>query len=220
MYIDRKEALRYMGYRGQKIDDKVEKLLDACIDEITEVSKNSFTYEIFEIERAEDGLLLKGTNLILRGSDISAHLSKSDKCAVMAATLGLEADRRISLYSRTDLAKGLVFDACAASAVESLCDAVQAEIEGKAKAMGFEITSRYSPGYGDFSIDHQRGIARVLKVYERIGISVNENSIMIPRKSVTAVIGFQKDECSVKKHDCRSCKDSNCIFRKDGNKNE
>ncbi|MGE5629464.1 MAG: vitamin B12 dependent-methionine synthase activation domain-containing protein [Caulobacteraceae bacterium] len=220
MYIDREEALRYMGYKGQKLDANVERLLDACIDEITEISKGSFTYEIFDIERVEEGLWLKGTTLILRGRDIDAHLSKSEKCAVMAVTLGLEIDRRIAFYSKTDLTRSLIFDACATAAVESLCDEVQVEIEAKAKAMSLEITSRYSPGYGDLPIDHQREIARVLKVYERIGLSVNESSIMIPRKSVTAVIGMQKDKCSTKNHDCRSCKDKNCIYRKGGNKNE
>lgn len=220
MYIDKKEALRYMGYRGQKLDENMEKLLDACIKEVQDISKNSFTYEIFDIERVEEGVSLKGTTLILRGEDIAVHLLKSEKCAVMAVTLGLETDRRIAFYSKTNLTKGLVFDACAAASVESLCDMIQAEIEVKAKTMGLATTSRYSPGYGDFSIENQKEIGRVLKVYERIGLSVNESSIMIPRKSVTAVIGMQRERCIVENHKCISCKNTNCLYRKDGNEDE
>ncbi|HYF82475.1 MAG TPA: vitamin B12 dependent-methionine synthase activation domain-containing protein [Clostridia bacterium] len=216
MYIDRKEALRYMGYRGQKIADNLQCLLDDCIDEVMDISKNSFIYEIFDIERREDGLCMKGSTLILRGEAIHAHLQKAEKCAVMAVTLGLEVDRRIAFYSKTDLTKSLVFDACAAAAVESLCDIVQSEIASKAMTMELEITSRFSPGYGDFSIDIQREIAKVLKTYEKIGLSVNESSIMIPRKSVTAVISLQYDKCSVKSHKCNNCEDKYCLYRKDG----
>jgi len=138
----------------------------------------------------------------------------------MAVTLGLEADKRISFYSRTDLTKGLIFDACATAAAEALCDIVQEEIEAKAKVMGLKTTKRYSPGYGDFSIDIQKEIARVLKTYEKIGLAVNECSIMIPRKSVTAVIGMQTEGCGTKSHECGSCKDKDCMFRKDGNDDE
>jgi hypothetical protein len=220
MYINRKEALRYMGYSGQKIDDNLQELLDACIDELMDISKQSFIYEIFDIQWAENGLCLKGSTLVLHGEDIHAHLLMAGKCAVMAATVGLEVDRRIAFYSKTDLTKGLMLDACATAAVESLCDMVQEEIRVKAVTMGLEITSRFSPGYGDFSIGIQKDIAKVLKTYEKIGLSVNESSIMIPRKSVTAVIGMQVGKCSLESHKCKSCEDKYCLYRKVGEVDE
>lgn len=215
MYIDRKEALRYMGYRGQKLDHETERLLDECIEEILSISKNSYVYDVFDIERQEEGMYLKGTKLFLEGEAIREHLSKARECAVMAVTLGLEVERRIALYTKTELTKGLVFDACAAAAVESLCDLVQDEIKSKAEVMGLEITGRFSPGYGDFPIEMQKEIISVLKAYERIGLSVNESSVMIPRKSVTAVIGLQQESCGSQTSGCDCCKDINCRYRKD-----
>jgi cobalamin-dependent methionine synthase I len=138
----------------------------------------------------------------------------------MAVTLGLEADRQIAFYTKTDLTKALVFDACAAAAVEALSDMVQDEIAVKAKTIGLEITARFSPGYGDFSIGIQREIVRVLKTYEKIGLGVNESSIMIPRKSVTAFIGMQSEKCSEKSHECDRCEDKNCLYRKDSDNDE
>lgn len=220
MHIDKKEALRYMGYRGQSINDNMEGLLNDCIAEVMDISEKSFVYEVFDIERVEEGLCLKETTLILKGEDIQEHLAKSAKCAVMAVTLGLEVDKRIAFYSRTDLTRGLIFDACAAAAVEALCDTTQEEIEAKAKTMGLEITSRYSPGYGDFPIDLQKEIAKVLKTHKMIGLAVNEYSIMIPRKSVTAVIGMQSEGCSIKSHKCGDCEDKHCLYRKDRDDDE
>ena len=220
MYIDKKEALRYMGYRGQSINDNMEALLNDCIAEVMDISEKNFVYEVFDIERVEEGLSLKETTLVLRGEDIQKHLAKSEKCAVMAVTLGLEADKRIAFYSRTDLTKGLIFDACAAAAVEALCDTAQEEIKAKAKTMGLEITPRYSPGYGDFPIDIQKEIAKVLNTYKMIGLAVNEYSIMIPRKSVTAVIGIQSEGCGTKTYKCSDCEDKYCLYRKDSDDSE
>ena len=214
MYIDRKEVLRYMGYRGQNIGHTTEKLLNDCIDEVASVSKESFLYEIFDIERAAEGLCLKGTTLTLAGEDIGRHLAGSEKCALMAVTLGLEVDKRINFYSKTDIAKALVFDACATAAAESICDTVQEKIETVAKSMGFETTTRFSPGYGDFPIGIQKELAKVLKTYEGIGLSVNESSIMIPRKSVTAFIGLRREKSDESGNSCESCGRRNCSFRK------
>ncbi|HWQ29759.1 MAG TPA: hypothetical protein VN549_02115, partial [Negativicutes bacterium] len=201
-------------YRGQEMARTLQELLDNCIEEVQTVSRQDYIYEIFDIERDGSELRLKGTALALPGKDICSHLSKADKCVVMAATLGLETDRRIALYSRTNLTRGIVFDASAGVAIESLCDQVQEEIADKAGIMGYDITQRFSPGYGDLPIDIQGDITRVLKAYERIGLGVNENSVMIPRKSVTALIGMQKEGCATKEHKCTSCDNKNCLYRK------
>lgn len=214
MYIDKKEALRYMGYRGQKIDNVLQELLDNCIEEVQTVSRKDYIYDIFDIERRGSELCLKGTALVLPGKDIGAHLSRAEKCVVMAATLGLETDRRIAFYSRTDLTRGIVFDASAGAAIESLCDEIQEDIAAKAGSMGFEITQRFSPGYGDLPIDIQGDITRVLRAYERIGLGVNESNVMIPRKSVTAFIGLQKESCASTEHKCANCDNNSCLYRR------
>ena len=59
----------------------------------------------------------------------------------------------------------------------------------------------------------------LLKTYERLGLSVNESSIMIPRKSVTAFIGMKREKCRKENNKCKSCKYSDCVFRKEVDNN-
>lgn len=219
MVIDKNEVLRYLGYRGQNIDASIESLLEECLNELQTISKDKYVYSIFDMERRNSHIALKDTTLIFKGADINKHLMYSKRCVLMAATLGLEVDKHIDLYSRTDLTKGIIFDACASSAIEGLCDSLEEKIRKEAKNMGYEITSRYSPGYGDFSMYIQKDILQVLKAYERIGLTVNENHIMIPRKSVTAVIGFQKVKCAEKNDKCSRCNQNDCLYRKSGEGN-
>ncbi|MBU3129211.1 vitamin B12 dependent-methionine synthase activation domain-containing protein [Clostridium tagluense] len=216
MKIDKKEVLRYLGYKNQDIDKSLTDLIEVCCKEVIEVIKESFVYEIFDIERTNHEIFLLGSTLVLKDVDIINHLSDSKKCIVLAATLGIEVDSRIAFYSRFNITKGLIMDACATTAIESLCDELQVHIMEKALTDNFQITSRYSPGYGDFSIDNQSNILNILEAYKKIGLSVTENNIMLPRKSVTALIGLGENATLYPKNKCKSCKNGDCDFRKDG----
>jgi cobalamin-dependent methionine synthase I len=109
----------------------------------------------------------------------------------MAVTLGNLVDAKIRYYEKFNLTKALILDACATVIIESACDEIQEEIKKEALKTNKGITYRYSPGYGDFPIDIQKKILDILEAQKKIGLSVTEDSILIPRKSVTAVIGFQ-----------------------------
>ena len=214
MEIDKKEVLRYLGYKNQKFDKSIIDLIEECCTEVIDICKENFVYEIFDIERKNDKIFLLGSTLVLEDTDIINHLVNSRKCVVMAATLGIEVDSRIAYYSRFDITKGLIMDACATTAIESVCNELQTEIMEEALKDNLHITNRYSPGYGDFSIENQREILNVLDAYKKIGLSVTENSIMLPRKSVTAFIGLSEIE-SLKPNDkCVNCKNVDCEFQK------
>ncbi|MBU3092029.1 methionine synthase [Clostridium sp. CM028] len=219
MVIDKQEVLRYLGYKNQIINKSIIDLVDECCGEIIDICKENFVYEIFDIERKNDQIFLLGSTLVLKDADIINLLVNSRKCVVMAATLGINVDSRISYYSRFNITKGLIMDACATTAIETLCNELQDEIMKNALIDNLHITTRYSPGYGDFSIDNGSEILNVLDAYKKIGLSITENSIMIPRKSVTALIGLS-EVASLKSIDklqkCKICKNKNCEFRKDG----
>ena len=55
---------------------------------------------------------------------------------------------------------------------------------------GKSLTMRYSPGYGDLDISANKDILQVLDAHKRIGVTVTNTGIMIPRKSVVALIGI------------------------------
>ncbi len=219
MIIDKNEALRYLGYKGQKVDINLENLLDQSIQELYLISKGKYIYDIFDLERQRDCIYIKGTAFYLHGKDIKTHLEHSEKCALMAVTLGLEVDKHIIMYSKTHLTKSVIFDACASAAVEGLCDRVEEEIKVKAQNTGYVLTSRYSPGYGDFPLSTQEDLLRILNAYNSIGLSVSENHIMLPRKSVTAVMGLQKKDCVMHSNKCSQCDNYDCEYRRN-NHNE
>lgn len=214
MIIDKLEILRYLGHTNQDVDSNTEQLLNECLVEIHHLMANKFVYDVFDLHKEENTISLQNTILVMESKDIANHLAKSDKCVLMAASLGLEVDMRIAYYSKVNVTKSLILDACASTAIESLCDDIQELVRKEACDHGYNITSRFSPGYGDLPITLQKPITQVLRTYPKIGLTVNQSSIMLPRKSVTAIIGWQKEEVVTEIIKCKRCNKPNCSFRR------
>ena len=90
------------------------------------------------------------------------------------------------------------------------------EIKEKINKDNF-MTWRFSPGYGDLPITLQREFVRVTDAEKRIGLTVNEGGILLPRKSVTAIIGLSKEPIPKQRRGCAYCNmNKTCQFRRGG----
>lgn len=211
---DKLEALRYLGYKSDIIDNDTLKLLEESIAELKEISDLKYVYNVFNITKTNDNINFENRIMNIKSKDLQDLFKNCEKVCVMAVTLGFEVERKIKYYTMTNLSKAVVFDACAASYIESLCDYTEAEIKELASKDGCNITFRYSPGYGDVPISHQESILNALNAQRLIGLSVSDSSILIPRKSVTAFIGFATGD-EVYKKSCFNCNlFGNCSYSK------
>ena len=217
LQVDKSEVLRYLGHRGQEIDENIKKLVSECREEIKKTINPKWTYEYRNINITNEGVEVEGTNLILYGNDIKDLLKECRKCALMAVTLGNEIERKTRFYERTNLTKALILDACANTIVEEICDKVEDEIKREAAKENMSITYRYSPGYGDLPIETQNSFLRTVNAEKIIGLTVSSSNILLPRKSVTAIIGLSDKKIEKKKRDCSTCNNrENCSFRREG----
>lgn len=194
--IDKNEVLRYLGYRNQNLDRVTDDLIDECMEEMRGLIKEKHIYRFFDIYIENGNVYLDETNLMLTGNDIRNHLKKSESCALMAVTLGNNVDSKIRYYERKSITRALILDACATTAVEEICDEICEDLEKTVNKQNKTLTSRYSPGYGDLSIDIQKDFLSVLGAEKAIGLTANSHSILIPRKSVTAIVGVVEERAS------------------------
>ena len=75
-------------------------------------------------------------------------------------------------------------------AVEEAADDLERQIKEKVRSEGKYLTNRYSPGYGDFPIEVQRQLLDYLNAGRAIGLTLTPTNLMVPRKSITAVLGI------------------------------
>ncbi|WP_027438137.1 hypothetical protein [Lachnospira multipara] len=215
--IDKKEALRYLGYRNTKLDDNILSLIDECEERVRQIATPRYVYKVFDFEEKEDGIILEDTNLYMKGNSITNHLKNCEKAIGIAVTIGEGIDREIRVLSHTNLAKSVVFDAFASACVEQVCEKVEDILRKEFK--GLNMTFRFGIGYGDLSLSYQKNFIKVLDATRKIGINVGTTDMMIPTKSVTAIIGLTSKEIPRMNRNCRDCNlNGNCNIQKSGNR--
>lgn len=124
--------------------------------------------------------------LELCSKELKAALCGCARAVIFVATVGAQADRLIAKYSRIAPARALITDALCTERVEALCDTFCKELSN---AVG-KTTARFSPGYGDLSLEYQRDIFKLLQCEKRIGVCLSENLLMTPTKTVSAIVGI------------------------------
>lgn len=212
---DRTEILRYLGYSGQALDSQTQDLLELCIQTITKAVKPKFCYTIFPLKQT-DSIFLAGCNLELPGNSIRKHLAGCEQVILLGATLGIEADNLIRISEAESMTRAVILDAVATELIEQLCNQAEKEIRREIQKDNLSLTSRFSPGYGDLPLTLQGRISAILDTSRKIGLTVTEQSLMLPRKSVTALMGISKKPCHQTRHSCHLCsKKGTCQFQKE-----
>ena len=159
----------------------------------------------------------KAENLLLPGDDIEKLLEQCRETVLFAATLGPEIDQITRKYEVIDAADALIMDACASVAIENVCNHFEEDLCREITKEGKYLTDRFSPGYGDLSLEIQKDLCRMLNASRRIGLTVSESMLMVPCKSVTAIMGIAEQPQPHRASGCEVCsRFRTCEFRKEG----
>jgi len=218
--LNKSAILRYLRYRKkQELPKELDTMIDKMIIKIQKVAKPRYHYQIFDLKVDEENNKIEvlDTKLILTGKKIVEHLLYAKKIALLVATLGIEVDRKIRHYNISDATKALIADAVCTDYIEKVCDLAEADLK-KILGNSWYLNRRFSPGYGDLPLSVQTDLLETMQSFRKLGIHLNNNLLMIPMKSVTAVIGlFDQKELAKpnwQKNECENCQmEQQCSFR-------
>lgn len=208
-----REAVRYLGYGRHAVDEHTLALVESSFKELEESACERIIYRIFDLEFQADGHIIIG-KMNINSRNLGKNLSGCEKVIVLGATLGAKVDMLLRKYALSDMARVVVLQACAAAMLEEYLDVWQEKEETEQEKAGYYLRPRFSPGYGDFSIEHQEMILRMLDTAKTIGLTMTDSSMLTPSKSVTAVIGLSRLKTSCHKKGCESCDKKDCIYRR------
>lgn len=218
--IERNEVLRYLRYKNQEIESSFSEKIDLAIEETKKIITPKAIYGIYPIKFLKNKIEIEGTNLVLESKDILRLLRGCEYCILMVATIGTKIDMEIRKTEYVDLSKSIIMDSAATTFIERCCDAIQNDIKKEFEKNKKHLTMRYSPGYGDLPLECGKEILNILQS-QKIGVTSNDKGIMIPRKSVNAIIGIydsnNRENMDIdNKRSCANCKNyNNCIYRRE-----
>lgn len=161
-------------------------------EKATDSARTDVTAESTGEERAEKLPLIKIGSIQFESKYLARNLAGCSKVILIASTIGPLADNLIRRFTKLDAAKAAIMQAAGAMFIESYLDSFNAQLEKEAEEQGYKLHSRFSPGYGDVSLEIQRHFFSILPCTQRIGLTLTDSLVMAPEKSVTAFIGMEK----------------------------
>lgn len=187
--LDRGMLLR-MLHMTEDADPALLHLLDDCTAALCAAVTPRTLWRLLPV--THDGEQVTLGTLPLGGRDIAKHLTGCDSAILLAATLTSAADDLIRRAEHTDLMRAVMLDSAAGCAVEAVCEELTASLRERFAPEYPYLTERFSAGYGDFPLPQQRDLIALLDAPRKIGLTVTEHNMLLPLKSVTAVIGLSK----------------------------
>ena len=209
---DAGEVFRYLGYGNRIPDEETGELAEECIKELLRVSEERICVREFPVT-VRDGSLDCGC-FQTSSRSLLKNLGGCARVLVMAATLGTGVDRLLLKYGKLFMARAVVMQAAAAALIEEVCDRNFESWRKEYEEKGLYLRPRFSPGYGDFPLSVQKDLLGGLEAGKRLGITLTEGGLMMPSKSVTAVIGISPVKGFCRTEGCEACEKKDCPYRR------
>ena len=187
MEVNRSEVLRYLRMGNVQPDAVLEARLSAVEREVLAAARPAAHWRLVPVEGDAAGYRVGG--LALTSRQLWATLAGCRHAFLFCATLGAGVDALLRAYGPRSAADLVMAQAVATALVETWCDACEERMRQEPAVRGETLRMRYSPGYGDLPLEVQRPLLAALDAARQAGITLSSALLMMPSKSVSAIIG-------------------------------
>lgn len=214
--LDRSEVFRRLGCGPAAPDERTQRQIDACEAELLAAAEPRGVFRRLALRWDGGTPLVADAGWRLEGQDIALHLARCHSVLLLAVTLGVGVDRLLQRAGAGELFRAVALDAVASAAAEAAAEAGEREAVRLCRDGEFH-TGRFSPGYGDLPIAGQRELLALLDAPRSIGLTATRDALLVPRKSVTALIGVADVPVRGRLAGCGNCRlREKCEYRKRG----
>ncbi len=196
-----REALHFLGWRGTPVEPELMQTLRTLCRETAAALEPRAILRRFPLRDGD----FDGTGFRPRGRDARALLATCREGVLLAATLGAGSERMLLREQARGASRALLLDAVLSAGIEAVCDGIEARLREECEAQGLFLTDRFSPGYGDMPLEQTKEMLAVLDAQKRIGLTVTATGLMMPRKSVTAILGISETPVERRPSGCEGC---------------
>ncbi len=187
--VEKEKVLKELGYYRKKksvLSPSIDALIEEEMEKARGLVKGRGVYVVLPVESKSKGeIVLK--DITLKGEAIARAMAEATEIALFVDTIGPALEAEVNrLYQKDEYTKATILDTIGSVAADQGAEYLNSLIVEKAKKKG---TPRFSPGYGDWDLSIQKRFLEVTQA-SKIGVTCNEAFFMIPRKSVSAVIGL------------------------------
>ena len=212
--ITENHIIELLGYDADTVPEPVSETIRFILVDLPVKVRLKSGYKIFnprKVRLTGDYFIIDNRNFNC-GKIIYSSLKNSETIAFMISSVGEEIERWSKYFmDNNEMLKGYLIDKVASKLVEQLADKTELLLEDELMEIELKATNRYSPGYCGWNVADQQKLFSLLPS-KFCGVLVNDNSMMMPVKSVSAVIGIGPN-VEKKSYECSICEIDFCYKR-------
>jgi hypothetical protein len=212
--IDRETLLKIAGYSDKRpAPPRLVSAADRIVERALALAHPRAVYEVHETAQDDDGAITLGGGRFT-GKILARVLKASDLAAVYAVTLGPELDTEASGFAaKGDVLSSVLLDTAGTLVLATASIALIGRIfNTEAAPRGWAVTPPFGPGQCRWDLAEQRVLFDLI-VPPRIGISLTDTFLMIPKKSVSGLLGIGKPGEISTDTPCQLCDRKDCPGR-------
>ena len=123
-------------------------------------------------------------------------------------------DEASRLMKENDQLSGYLLDRIGSFAVENLAENFENSLRKKYSSKMKSVSNRFSPGYCDWPTSAQLKLSKLVG-FGRAGVKLTKSSMMVPKKSISSIVGIGPESLfSKRKSQCSVCDLKDCNYRR------
>jgi len=188
-------------------------LVDEYLEYANDLVDSVYSYVIRDIYWVQGSHVVIENWVTFESRVIARLLEQCQKVALFTLTIGDHLEEMVCQLTENGLIlQATVLDAIGSVTVERVADFVQGRIREVSRAQGLATSRRFSPGYCDWDVSQQKMVFRAIDG-DSAGIRLTEGCLMLPRKSISGIIGIGPS--GVEDYNpCKTCDKHDCVGRR------
>jgi hypothetical protein len=188
-----REVLRREGLGGgAKVRPEIKDLILELLASVKKAHllEPAAAYEYYAVSGMNGSQISLEGDKAIHSPLIPAIFPEAKEVAVAVITIGSKLEKEVTNYSKSgEVLRGMILDGIGSAAVDMLAPEVLRLIAAEVSPRGYEISSPVNPGMPGFPLTEQWNLLELVNTRE-IGVSLTPSGILVPRKSVSIVIGI------------------------------
>ena len=149
----------------------------------------AIAYEFCQVKEINDGGARLQGHIFLKTDLLQKRLPFASELAAIVCTIGPQLERKVTdCFAHDEPLHGVLLDGIGNAAVDILAQEACRMICVLAESRGNKSSSPLSPGMPGFPLSEQWTLCRIAQA-EQIGVHLSKSAMMIPRKSMSMIIG-------------------------------
>ncbi len=187
--LEVEHVLRGQGIDPDRARPDVVVAARGVLDEAQSLLAPAALYAILPMRDFQHQRVTLDGGAIFEGPLVARALAGATQVAFAVCTIGPALDERVTALFAEDPVRALALDGAGTAAVGEVTRMVRARICGKASLRELGAGMRASPGQEGWQLEQQRVLFSLVPA-EEIGVRLTESCLMLPRKSISFVVGL------------------------------